>query len=84
MHGLEEGKAAMTDEEGRVGGEVEAGTADWRVRVGPRNKLTAREGKNTMQHTCRSVTGAHTARWAEVVLITTCRRKEVRTCRGDQ
>ena len=84
MHGLEEGKAAMTDEEGGVGGEGEAGTAGWRVRVGPRNKLTAREGKNTMQHTCRSVTGAHTARWAEVVLITTCRGKEVRTCRGDQ
>ena len=32
-----------------------------RVRVGTRNKFTAREGKNTMQHTYRSVTGAHTA-----------------------
>ena len=49
LNGLEEGKAAMTDEEGGVGGEGEAGTAGWRVRVGPRNKLTAREGKNTMQ-----------------------------------
>ena len=62
LNGLEEGEDVMTDEEGEgVGGEVEAGTAGWRVRVGPRNKLTAREGKNTMQHTCRSVTGAHTA-----------------------
>ena len=49
LNGLEEGKAAMTDEEGEgVGGEGEAGTGGWRVRVGPRNKLTAREGKNTM------------------------------------
>ena len=62
LNGLEEGKAAMTDEEGEgVGGEGEAGTGGWRVRVGPRNKLTAREGKNTMQHTCPSVLGAHTA-----------------------
>ena len=34
----------MTDEEGEeVDGEGEAGTADWRVRAGPRNKPTARE-----------------------------------------
>ena len=43
MNGLEEGKDAMTDEEGGVEGEGEAGTAEWRVRAGPRNKLTARE-----------------------------------------
>ena len=30
----------MTDEEGE-GVEGEAGTTDWRVRAGPRNKLTA-------------------------------------------
>ena len=39
---MEEGEGAMTDEEG-VEGEGEAGTADWRVTAGPRNKLTARE-----------------------------------------
>ena len=62
LNGLEEGKAAMTDEEGEgVGGEGEAGTGGWTVRVGPRNKFAAREGKNTMQHTCSSVIGAHTA-----------------------
>ena len=44
LNGLEECKALMTDEEGEgVGGEGEAGTAGWRVRVGPRNKFTARE-----------------------------------------
>ena len=42
---LEEGGDAMTDEGERRGvdGEGEAGTADWRVRAGPRNKPTARE-----------------------------------------
>ena len=39
----EEGEDAMTDEEGEgVEGEGEAGTADWRVRAGPRNQPTAR------------------------------------------
>ena len=34
----------MKDEEGEgVGGQGEAGTTDWRVRAGPRNKPTARE-----------------------------------------
>ena len=42
LNGLEEGEDATTDDQG-VGGEGEAGTADWRVRAGPRNKLTARE-----------------------------------------
>ena len=28
--------------------------------------------------------GAHTARWAEVAIMTTCRRKGVRICRRDQ
>ena len=43
LNGLEEGEDAMTDEEGEgVEGEGE-GTADWRVRAGPRNKPTARE-----------------------------------------
>ena len=41
LNGLEEGEDAMTDDE--VGGEGEAGTADWRVRADPRNKPTARE-----------------------------------------
>ena len=45
----------MTDEEGEGvegegEGEGEAGTADWRVRVGPRNKSTARERE---QHEAR-------------------------------
>ena len=43
MNGLEEGEEAMTDEEGGIGGEGEAGTADWRVRTAPRNKRIARE-----------------------------------------
>ena len=44
LNGLEEGEDAMTDEEGAgVDGEGEAGTVDWRVRAGPRNKPTARE-----------------------------------------
>ena len=44
LNGLEEGEDAMTDEEGEgVEGEGEGGTADWRVRVGPRSKSTARE-----------------------------------------
>ena len=43
LNSLEEGGAAMTDEGEGVGGEGEAGTAGWRVRAGPRNKLTARE-----------------------------------------
>ena len=51
----------MTDEEGEgVEGEGEAGTADWRVRTGPRNELQEK-GKNMKQHTYRSVIGAHTA-----------------------
>ena len=44
LNGLGEGEDAMTDEEGEgVECEGEAGTALWRVRAGPRNKLTARE-----------------------------------------
>ena len=44
LNGLEEGEDAMTDEEGEgVEGEGEAGTTDWRVRAGPRNKRIARE-----------------------------------------
>ena len=44
LNGLEAGEDAMTDEEGEgVEGEGQAGTADWRVRAGPRNKLIARE-----------------------------------------
>ena len=43
LNGLEESEDAMTDEEGGVGGDGEAGTADGRVRAGPRNKLTASE-----------------------------------------
>ena len=44
LNGLEEGEDAITDEEGEgVGGEGEAGTADWIVRTGPRNKPTGRE-----------------------------------------
>ena len=63
LNSLDEGEDAMTDEEGEgVEGEGEAGTADCRVRAGPRNKPTAMEkGKNTMQHTCRSAICAHTA-----------------------
>ena len=45
LHGLEEGEDAMTDEEEGVDGAGEAGTVDWRVRAGPRNKPTAREGR---------------------------------------
>ena len=82
LNGLEEGEDAMTDEEGEgVGGEGEAGTADRRVRAGPRNTSTAREREELE---ASHMLGAHTARWAEVALITTCQRKEVRTCRGDQ
>ena len=52
MNGLEEGGGAVTDEEGEgVGGEGQAGTADRRVRVGPRSKPSAREMKNMKQHT---------------------------------
>ena len=62
MNGLEEGEDAMTDEEGEgVEGEGEAGTLEWRVRAGPRNKPTAREMKNMKQHVCRSAIGVHTA-----------------------
>ena len=44
MNGLEEGEDAMTDEEGEgFDGEGETRAADWRVKAGPRNKLTARE-----------------------------------------
>ena len=44
LNSLEEGEDAMTDEEGEgVEGDGEAGTADCRVRAGPRNKPTARE-----------------------------------------
>ena len=51
-NGLAEGEDATTDEEGEgVGGEVEAGTADWRVRAGPRER-------DTKQHSCRSAIGA--------------------------
>ena len=39
LYGLEEGEDTMKDEEG----EGAAGTADWRVRTGPRNKPTAQE-----------------------------------------
>ena len=50
LNGLEEGRDAMTDEEGEgVEGE------------GPRNKLTSRKRKTPKQHTCRSAIGAHTA-----------------------
>ena len=44
LKGLEAGQDAMTDEEGEgVEGEAEAGTADRRVRAGPRLKPTASE-----------------------------------------
>ena len=43
LNDLEELEDAMTDEERGVDGEGEAGTIDWRVRAGPRNKPTARE-----------------------------------------
>ena len=46
LSGLEESEDAMTNEEGEgVKGEGEVGTADWRVRAGPRNKPTARESE---------------------------------------
>ena len=63
LNGPEEGEDAMTDEEGeRVEGEGEAGTADCRVRAGPRNKPTAREREeHDATHTRRSAIGAHTA-----------------------
>ena len=52
----------MTDEEGEgVGGEGEAGTADWRLKQAQETNLLHEQGKNTMQHTCRSAIGAHTA-----------------------
>ena len=40
LNGLEQCEDAMTDEEGGVDGEGEAGTVGWRVRTGPRNKPT--------------------------------------------
>ena len=44
LNGLEEGEDAMTDEEVEgFEGEGEAGTADWRVGTGPRNKPNAKE-----------------------------------------
>ena len=47
LNGLEEGEDAMTDEEGEgVDGVGEAGPVDSRVRAGPRNKPTAREGRS--------------------------------------
>ena len=52
MNGLEAGKDAMTDEEGEgVEGEGEGGTADWRVRAGPRNKPNARGEEHEATHT---------------------------------
>ena len=46
LYGLEEGGGAETDEEGEgVGGEGQAGTADRRVKVGPRSKPSARGRK---------------------------------------
>ena len=38
----------MTDEEGGVDGEGEAGAVDWRERAGPRNKLTSDRHRNIM------------------------------------
>ena len=62
LNGTDAGEDAMTDEEGDgVQGEAEAGTADWRVRAGSRNTPTARERKNTRQHTCHRAIGALTA-----------------------
>ena len=59
LNGSEEGEDAMTDEEGEgVGGEGEAGTADWRVEE---TNLLQEKGKNMKQHSCRSAIGAHTA-----------------------
>ena len=44
MNDLEDGEGAMTVEEAEgAEREGEAGTADWRVRAGPRDKPTARE-----------------------------------------
>ena len=68
LNGLEEGVVAMTDDEGGgVGGEGEAGTADWSVRRVAETKYCKRKG--------RTRSNTH----AVPVLITTCRRRGVRT-----
>ena len=51
LNGLEEDEDVMTDEEGGVEGGGEAGTADWRVRAGPKNKPTARGKGRTRSNT---------------------------------
>ena len=52
LNGLEEGEDAMTDEEGQgVEGEGEAGTADWRVGAGPRNKTYCKRKGRTRSNT---------------------------------
>ena len=60
LSGLEEGENAMTDEEGEVEGEGEAGRAAEECEQAQRNKPTDRKRKNTKQDTCRSTIGAHT------------------------
>ena len=56
-NGLEESEAAMTDEGEKEKQEQQAGE---RERAQETNLLQER-GKNTMQHTCRFASGAHTA-----------------------
>ena len=52
LSGLEEGEDAMTDKEGEgVEGEREAGTADWRVRAGPRDKTDLKSKGRTRSNT---------------------------------
>ena len=85
LNGLEEGEDAMTDEEGEgVEGEGEAGTADWRVRAGPRNKPTAREREE------HEATHIPFRVWCTHCMMGRGRthhhvsKKGVRTCRRDQ
>ena len=85
LNGLEEGEDAMTDEEGEgVEGEGEAGTADWRVRAGPRNKPTAREREE------HEATHIPFRVWCTHCMMGRVRtrhhvsKKGVRTCRRDQ
>ena len=81
LKGVEGGEDAMTDEEG----EGAAGTTDWRVRAGPRNKPTAREREE------HEATHMPFRDWCTHCMMGRGRsqhhrveEKRVRTCRGDQ
>ena len=74
LNGLEGCEDTMTDEDGEgVEGEAEVGTAYWRV---TRIKSTAREREDEATHMPFRDWCAH-CMWAEVALITMCRRSDL-------